>query len=99
MTMERGFVTVVCCLGGCWFAGCAGSSAPKTHDPGTRALKAIPVDVPGGAGGAGFDDLRWAPALGRVLVPGARTGNLDLIDPVTREVKAIGGFSADDKFE
>jgi hypothetical protein len=77
--------------------------AAATHTDGANAgtagqPHAEPVAVPGGEGGAGFDDLRWAPGLGRIVVPGARTGSLDLIDPATRDVTAIGGFSTDDKF-
>lgn len=52
-----------------------------------------PLALPDGAAGIGFDDLRFDPAAGRVLVPAGRSGNLDLIDPATRQVTAIGGFS------
>jgi DNA-binding beta-propeller fold protein YncE len=43
--------------------------------------------------GVGFDDMRFSPALG-VIVPGARTGHIDLIDPETLAVRAVGSFSA-----
>jgi hypothetical protein len=59
---------------------------------------AKPIPIPGGAGGIGFDDLGFAPSLHRVLVPGGRTGNLLLIDPATREVTAISGFSTESSF-
>src|SRR5207247_1468062 len=39
------------------------------------------VDLPSGTVGIGFDDLRYSATLHRVLVPGGRSGNLDLIDP------------------
>jgi hypothetical protein len=52
------------------------------------------VPIPGGTGGVGFDDLLFAPGLRKVLVPAGRTGNLDLVDPATREVTTIAGFSA-----
>jgi DNA-binding beta-propeller fold protein YncE len=58
----------------------------------------VAVPIPGGEGGIGFDDLLFSPRLHRVLVPGGRTGNLDLIDPATREVTAIGGFSKQSRF-
>lgn len=58
----------------------------------------VAVPVPGGSGGVGFDDLGFSPALHRVLVPGGRTGNLDLIDPVTHEITAIPGFSKDTSY-
>ena len=51
-----------------------------------------PVALPGGSGGIGFDDLRWAPSSGRVLVPAGRTGELDLVDPDSAAVDAVGGF-------
>jgi hypothetical protein len=71
----------------------------------TAALAAVgisgpsAVPIPGGTGGVGFDDLLFAPGLHRVLVPAGRTGNLDLIDPATREVTAIAGFSTAERAE
>lgn len=50
--------------------------------------------LPDGSGGIGFDDLVFSPALHRVLVPAGRTGLLDLVDPATRHVTAIPGFTA-----
>src|SRR5919202_1295107 len=62
-------------------------------------LEATAVPLPEGDGGIGFDDLQYDAKLGRVIVPAGRTGKLDLIDPSTREVTAISGFSADAQFE
>jgi DNA-binding beta-propeller fold protein YncE len=62
------------------------------------AATTTPVPVPGGEGGIGFDDLVFSSRLHRLIVPGGRTGNLDLIDPATREVTAISGFSKESKF-
>lgn len=56
------------------------------------------IEIPGGTVGIGFDDIGFAPALGRIIVPAGRTGDLDLIDPATRKVTVIGGFTADAKF-
>jgi DNA-binding beta-propeller fold protein YncE len=50
--------------------------------------------IPGGKAGIGFDDISFAPALGKVIVPAGRTGELDLIDPATRRITIIGGFTA-----
>ena len=50
--------------------------------------------MPGGEGGVGFDDLVFAPALGRVVVPAGRTGNLLLFGPQQRDAVVVGGFSA-----
>ena len=66
--------------------------------PGESALTATPVPLPGGSAGIGFDDLGFAPALKAILVPGGRSGNLDLIDSVTATVVPITGFSASDTF-
>jgi DNA-binding beta-propeller fold protein YncE len=58
----------------------------------TIALK--PLSLPGGENGIGFDDMGFAPSIHRVLVPAGRSGNLDLIDPDTEQITAIGGFSS-----
>jgi hypothetical protein len=55
-------------------------------------LKSIPVTLPGGTGGIGFDDLTFVPELGKVLVPAGRSGNLDLIEPASGKITPIGGF-------
>jgi DNA-binding beta-propeller fold protein YncE len=52
------------------------------------------VSLPAGGTGIGFDDLRYSAKLHRVLVPGGRTGTLDLIDPDTLNVTSIAGFGA-----
>jgi hypothetical protein len=49
--------------------------------------------MPNAGAGIGFDDLRYASSLGKVLVPAGRSGNVDLIDPASDNVTAIGGFS------
>jgi hypothetical protein len=51
------------------------------------------VPLPDGPPGIGFDDLQWAPGLGKIVAPAGRTGNVDLVDPNTLAVNAIGGFS------
>ncbi|HEX6838947.1 MAG TPA: hypothetical protein VF334_20355 [Polyangia bacterium] len=50
------------------------------------------VPLPDGRPGIGFDDLQLSKTYG-VLAPGGRSGYLDLVDPVSRAVTAIGGFS------
>ncbi len=52
------------------------------------------IEIPGGSPGIGFDDLRLSISLGKVLVPAGRTGSLVLLDPATRNLTAIEGFSA-----
>jgi hypothetical protein len=76
---------------GLLFAAAAAFAQPKLAPPVSLAL-------PGGDGGIGFDDLSFSPALQRVLAPAGRTGRLDLIDPSTRAIESIGGFSADERF-
>src|SRR5262245_5997525 len=56
------------------------------------------VQLPGGEGGVGLDDLRWSPSLQRALVPGGRTGNLDLVDAQTGAVTSVPGFGAKDGY-
>jgi len=60
---------------------------------------AQPIDMPDGAPGIGFDDLQYSARLHRVLVPGGRSGKLDLVDPDTHEILSIGGFSTTSQFE
>jgi hypothetical protein len=67
-----------------------GGSAQADSDP----IQPIPVPLPGGSGGIGFDDLSYDTQLGLVLVPAGRSGNLDLIDPKTLAITTISGFSA-----
>jgi hypothetical protein len=54
---------------------------------------ALPVPLPGGEGGIGFDDLRFSSTLSTLLIPAGRTGNLDLVDPSSEAVSSVGGFS------
>jgi hypothetical protein len=52
-----------------------------------------PLPLPGGEGGIGLDDLQFSAELHRLLVPAGRTGRLDLVDPVSRSVEVVEGFS------
>jgi hypothetical protein len=79
-------VVLLLAASGCSLLRCGRSAVPPSN------LPAIPM--PGGSGGIGFDDLVFAPRIHRVLVPGGGTGSLDLIDPDTRSVTAIAGFSS-----
>jgi len=65
--------------------------------PATPAAAPIPIPLLGGNGGIGFDDLTFVPSLGKLLVPAGRSGNLDIIDPATRQVVPVAGFSAQEK--
>ncbi len=47
------------------------------------------LTIPGGERGLGFDDLGYAPALGRVLVPAAQSGALVLVDPASNALKVL----------
>ena len=78
--------------------GAGQPSAPAPRPAGAAVLKTLPVPLPGGEGGIGFDDLGFAPALGKLLVPAGRTGNLDLIDPASRQIVPIAGFSSQGSF-
>jgi len=56
------------------------------------------IALPGGKGGIGFDDLGFSASLHKVLVPAGRTGNLDLIDPDSRQISSISGFAGSSTF-
>ena len=79
------FPLLVALLVAAFAARPASASDPRVHT--TR------IELPQGAAGIGFDDLRFAPSLSVLLVPAGRTGSLDLLDPATRTVTAISGFS------
>jgi hypothetical protein len=87
-------------------AGCSSSSPEAASHPDSGVAdgaadagpKATAVPLPDGAPGIGFDDLRYAPIIKKVLAPGGRSGNLDLVDPDTLAVTAIGGFSTSGTF-
>jgi len=57
------------------------------------------IALPEGARGIGYDDIQYAPGLKRVLVPAGRTGRLVLIDPATKEVSAVPGFTSTGSFK
>jgi len=72
------------------------SDAPADGGDGGPAVTSVPLL--GGAPGIGFDDLRYAAVLGKVLVPAGRTGKLDLVDPKTLGVTVVPGFSTSTTF-
>ncbi|HEY6394888.1 MAG TPA: hypothetical protein VIX12_05675 [Candidatus Binataceae bacterium] len=57
-----------------------------------------PLALPNSAGGIGFDDLGFSLVLRKVMVPAGRSGNLDLIDPDSKQITAIGGFTTRGSF-
>src|SRR5262245_63012451 len=65
-----------------------------------RAQSPVPtsIPIPGGERGIGFDDLRFSSSLGRLLVPGGRTGALLLVEPGRWTMDRIGGFSTAEEF-
>ena len=56
------------------------------------------VALPDGTPGIGFDDLRYSPTLGKLLVPSGRSGRLNLVDPRTLAVTSVSGFSAEREY-
>jgi DNA-binding beta-propeller fold protein YncE len=54
--------------------------------------------IPDGEPGIGYDDLQYASGVKRILIPAGRTGRLVLLDPVTKQLTPIGGFSASSSF-
>jgi DNA-binding beta-propeller fold protein YncE len=69
--------------------GATGRVAGAPNTPETQS-----VPIPDGAKGIGYDDLEYAPGLKRILVPAGRTGRLVLIDPATKTVVSVTGFSS-----
>jgi hypothetical protein len=65
----------------------------KVGKPSPGAPTPTAIALPGGAGEIGFDDMGFARGLRKVIVPAGRTGNLVLIDPDTRAITAIAGFT------
>jgi len=57
-------------------------------------LAVEPLALPRTEGSIGFDDLRYSPELRKLLVPGGRSGRLYLVDPESKAVEAISGFSS-----
>src|SRR6266850_1638197 len=71
-----------------------GTSAQDAQARAASAAKPAAIQLPGGEGGIGLDDLRYSKKLGRVLAPAGRTGNLDLVDPQSGAIESIPGFGA-----
>jgi hypothetical protein len=53
-----------------------------------------PLAISNGSEPIGFDDLGFSAQLHKVIVPAAHTGELILIDPGSRKMEEIGGFSS-----
>jgi len=84
--MKRNVVVLISLA---WSLGVAGSARsddqkPNAAQPTGNPVKAVPVSLPGGERGIGFDDIVYAPAMQQILVPAAQTGRVYLIDPATR---------------
>jgi hypothetical protein len=52
-----------------------------------------PIALPDWSSGTGFDDLVFARGIRRLLVPAGRSGKVFLVDPDTKAVASIKGFS------
>ena len=75
-------------------------NAPALEDAaGQASLSVRPIALPEAGDGIGFDDLVFSPRLGKVIVPGGRSGNLYLIDSATRKITAIHGFSSGKEYK
>jgi len=58
-----------------------------------RTNQPVQLALPSGAGGIGFDDLRFSAELGAVLVPSGRSGALNMVDPDSLRVTTMAGFT------
>jgi len=72
----------------------AGKPASKVPPP----QPAKPIVLPGGEAGIGFDDLGYSYSMGKLLVPGGRSGRLNLVDPASGGLVSIPGFSVVKEF-
>ena len=63
-----------------------------------QAQSTTPLAIPNGSEGIGFDDLRFSPELRKLIVPAGRTGKVVLIDPTSKQIEEIGGFSSQVSF-
>ena len=70
----------------------------QASPPATPSDQPVAIELPGGSGGIGFDDLQFSARLGRVLAPGGRSGRLFLVDPKTLAVSFVEGFSPSGTF-
>ena len=73
--------------------------APTTAPQSTTTPSTVALSLPDGNEGIGFDDLRFDPTLGKLLIPAGRTGKVDLVDPSTQAVTPIAGFSTQPGFK
>jgi hypothetical protein len=85
---------LVLLAGSCHDSATAGEGAQPKAISSSTAPAPETIPLPSGEGGIGLDDLRYSPALRKVLAPAGRTGNLDLVDPSTGAVTIISGFGA-----
>jgi hypothetical protein len=77
-----------------WLTGLAAVCGPALVLAAPAAPKPESIAIPGGEPGVGYDDLQYAAGAKRILVPAGRTGRLALIDPSTKKVTVIDGFSS-----
>ena len=78
------------------FASIGQSFAAKRESKNLPSV--TPVSLTGGTGGIGFDNILFSPVLKKTLVPGGRSGNLYLVDPVSQKVDVIQGFSSEEYY-
>src|SRR5260221_12569718 len=89
------FVSIVSFALAPFFTGCS-NDLPRLGqcDLGSTANIATPkaevVDLVGSP--ATFDDLRYSPALGRVIAAPQGTGTIYLVHPDTSQVEKLSGF-------
>jgi DNA-binding beta-propeller fold protein YncE len=86
--------TLGLCFALALFSSCTANAQTLTPGVVTTA-----VELPSGKPGIGFDDLQWSDQLGRVIVPGGRSGNVYLIDPESLAITTLGGFSKSADYE
>lgn len=79
-----------------WYIGTA-LGAALLISSGTAGARQRPMSpaaeiaIPGGSRGIGFDDIQYATALQRVIVPAGQTGDVDLLNPSSGAITVIPG--------
>ncbi len=74
-------------------AAAPSSTAASTSPSTAPTIASTPLPLPGSPTPTNFDDFQFDSASGKILIPSGQAGNLDVVDPATHAVTAIGGFS------
>src|ERR1700756_3716046 len=80
---NNGFLVVILFI--VTFAGGQGTGSPK--------FAVIPLPLPGAKGSVTLDYFAYDNRSGRLWVPAANTGSVDVIDTTTNQIQRVEGFA------